>query len=158
MTSTDPPASDPTASPASTRGPRPGPRWTILLVDDEPDILGSVKLVLERSKRGLKVLTATSGAEGLKILASTHIDLLISDFRMPAMDGIEFLARSREIKPDLPRIMFTAYADPELARRAFTEASVVDFLAKTHPPSQLVKKVESLLVEHAAPRVGRPNL
>lgn len=148
MTTTNHP--DPEASRESPKpaGGDAAPRWTILLVDDEPDILLSIKLLVERSKKGVKVVTASSGAEGLEILADTHVDLLISDFKMPGMDGIEFLAKSRELWPGLPRIMFTAYADMELARRAFTEAFVIDFLPKTLGPSQLVAKVESLLVEH----------
>lgn len=142
------PGAAPPAGPAAD----PDPRWTVLLVDDEPDILSSVQLVLERSKKGLKVLTASSGAEGLELLGSRHIDLLISDFKMPVMDGIEFLAKARELRPELPRVMFTAYADSDLARRAFTEAFVSDFLPKTLGSSQLVAKVEALLAE--APATG----
>lgn len=143
------PTPEPVSLPAHPAKDGAGPRWTILLVDDEADILLSIKLLIQRSRKGVKVLTASSGAEGLKVLAGTHVDLIISDFKMPGMDGIEFLAKSRELRPDLPRVMFTAYADPELARRAFAEAFVTDFLPKTLAPSQLVAKVESLLVEHA---------
>lgn len=135
----------------TTSHPTPEARWTILLVDDEPDILGAIQLVLERSKKGMKVLTASSGPEALQILGKTRLDLLISDFKMPVMDGIAFLAQARELRPELPRVMFTAYADAELSRRAFAEASVVDFLPKTMAPKELVEKVEALLAEHAGP-------
>ncbi len=151
MTTTNHPAPDSATMSGEAPGEKSARHWTVLLVDDEPDILGSIKLVLERSKKNVKVVTASSGAEGLGILAQerVHFDLLISDFKMPVMDGIAFLAKAREIRPEIPRILFTAYADPELARRAFTDAFVIDFIPKTLGSGQLIAKVESVLVEHA---------
>ena len=75
------------------------PQRTILLVDDEPDILLSIKVLLERSPMGLEVVTASSGAEGLEVLRSREVDLVISDFKMPGMDGIEFLMQAHQLKP-----------------------------------------------------------
>ena len=129
----------------TSHDPSDPPPRTILLVDDEPDILLSIKLLLERSPKGLKVITASSGPEGLEIVRSTHLDLVISDFKMPGMDGIEFLMQTHQLKPEVPRVMFTAYADAELARRAVTKAFVQEFVAKSLPPRELVKKVEALL-------------
>ena len=129
---------------------------TILLVDDEPDILASIKLLIERSPRGIKVITASSGAQGLEILRNTPVDLVISDFKMPGMDGIEFLVQARALCPGLPRVMFTAYADEKLARRAVTEAFVRDFLPKTLASRELVHKVEALLADIPASPVGAP--
>ena len=125
-------------------------KHTILIVDDEPDILSSLKLLIERSPRGIKVITASSGAEGLEVLRTTLVDLVISDFKMPGMDGIQFLVLARALRPDLPRVMFTAYADEKLARRAITEAFVSDFLPKTLASRELVSKVETLLDAPAA--------
>ncbi|HUR24455.1 MAG TPA: response regulator [Candidatus Thermoplasmatota archaeon] len=127
-----------------TTDPDQGKR-TILVVDDEPDILFSIKLLLERSPKGLQVVTAASGVEGLDVLRSRDIDLIVSDFKMPGMDGIEFLLQAHQLKPDVPRVMFTAYADAELARRAVAEAFVQGFLAKTMPPRELVQRVEAIL-------------
>lgn len=145
MTATTHPTNDAADSRGRPAGGGAAPRWTVLLVDDEPDILGSIKMLLERSKKGVKVVTAPSGTEALQMLREAHFDLLISDFKMPVMDGIEFLAKARELRPELPRVMFTAHADADLARRAFAEAFVHDFLPKTLAPKQLVEKVESLL-------------
>ncbi len=154
MTSTNHPAPDHVNASGNPPGGKLAPRWTVLLVDDEPDILSSIKLVLGRSKMGVDVLTASSGAQGLEILANKHVDLLISDFKMPVMDGIEFLAKSRELRPEVPRIMFTAYADAELEQRAFKEAFVIDFIPKTLTRRELIAKVESFLAKHAVPGVG----
>ena len=81
----------------------------------------------------------------MEVLRSEHVDLVISDYKMPGMDGIEFLVKANELKPDLPRVMFTAYADAELARRAVAEAFVREFIPKTLPPRELVQKVEALV-------------
>lgn len=60
---------------------------------------------------------------------------------MPVMDGLEFLVEVRKRWPDLPRIMFTAYADDQLAHRALSEALVSGFLSKNIDPADIVKAV-----------------
>jgi response regulator RpfG family c-di-GMP phosphodiesterase len=114
-------------------------------VDDEPDVLASFKQLLEESMPGVQVITTTSGRNGIEILERERVDLVMSDFKMPGMDGIEFLVQARRIRPGLPRIMFTAFADEELSRRAISEAVVNDFLSKNVDPGQMVIKVEALL-------------
>ncbi|MEA3142925.1 MAG: hypothetical protein QOG31_249 [Thermoplasmata archaeon] len=139
----DPPSAQ---GPAATMGSKPPPRpWIILVVDDEPDVLSSFKQLLEQSMPGVKVITTTSGRNGIEILERERVDLVMSDFKMPGMDGIEFLVQARRIRPGLPRIMFTAFADEELSRRAISEAVVNDFLSKNVDPGQMVLKVEALL-------------
>ncbi|MHB1260114.1 MAG: response regulator [Thermoplasmatota archaeon] len=123
-------------------------------MDDEPDILESFKTVLELSIPGIKVITSTSGRQGIDILERERVDLVMSDFKMPGMDGIEFLCQARRIRPGLPRIMFTALADEDLARRAISEAVVNAFLSKNVDPGEMVRKVESLLHYDPAPMNG----
>ena len=65
---------------------------SILCVDDEKNILNSLRRLLRQENYNL--LTASSGAEGLKLLEETHVQLVISDQRMPEMSGVEFLSRS----------------------------------------------------------------
>ncbi|MCA1811798.1 MAG: response regulator, partial [Halobacteriales archaeon] len=81
---------------------------TMLAVDDEPDILEGFAMLLEENLR-VHVVTATSGAEGLKILEHTPVDLVISDYRMPGMDGCAFLERAHRLAPGVPLVMVTAY-------------------------------------------------
>lgn len=124
---------------------RPRP-WVILLVDDEEDILETYQTLLESSIPQAKVLTAASGRQGLDLLEGERIDLIIADFKMPGMDGIEFLYQARRRFPHVPRLMFTAYATEELARRAFVETFVGAVLAKTMDPDRLVAEVRRHLV------------
>jgi CheY-like chemotaxis protein len=118
---------------------------TILLVDDEPDILDSVHALLVGGIPGLRVLTARSGREGLEVLAREPVDLIVSDFRMPGMDGIEFLHQCRMRRPEVPRVMLTAFGNEDLARRAVTDAFVSAFISKGAEPDALIDGIRGLL-------------
>ncbi len=85
------------------------PSFDVLLVDDEPNILSALRRLLRAN--GYQVQTATGGNPALALLARAPVDLIISDMRMPEMNGAEFLRRSREIVPGAVRILLTGYAD-----------------------------------------------
>ncbi|MEA3203435.1 MAG: hypothetical protein QOI63_1110, partial [Thermoplasmata archaeon] len=85
------------------------------------------------------------GAAGLARLGRGSVDLVISDFRMPEMDGLEFLRRARAQTPGLPCILMTAYPDARLAVEAVNQAHVNHFLVKPVEPEQLAAVVGSLL-------------
>lgn len=128
------------------------PDKVLLVVDDEPDILELMEIYLEESLPSVDVVRATSGEDALEVLQSRHVDMVISDFRMPRMDGIELLARIRESHKDIPRVLYTAYADPDLERRALEEAGVEEVYRKDLSPQALVQKIEAALFEHAQQR------
>ena len=80
---------------------------TVLIVDDEknyPPILGAVL-----QEEGFESLIANSGQEALEILENSNVDLVLTDMKMPVMDGIQLLERIKGIEPDLPVIMMTAH-------------------------------------------------
>src|SRR5215467_10857661 len=95
------------------------PTPTILLVDDEEMILNSLKSFFA-IEGGYNLLTYTSPIQALTDLELNHksIDLVISDYLMPEMDGISFLAKVKERLPMVPRILLTGYADKENAIKA----------------------------------------
>ncbi len=117
----------------------------VLVVDDEPDLLESLKELLEDCIPGLVVHTAPDGYEGLQVLESQEVDLVISDFRMPGMDGITFLCTARERHPSVARILLTAYPDKELARQATEEAMVETFLTKPPRMNELLAAVNAAI-------------
>lgn len=119
----------------------PARPWVILLIDDEPDILRSLKDLIEMSLPGTKVIPASNGRDGLDILDKERVDVIISDFRMPGMDGIEFLYQARRHHPDIARVMLTAFADEELARRAISEAFVDEFISKAARPKEFLDRI-----------------
>jgi DNA-binding NarL/FixJ family response regulator len=126
--------------------PVPHPRpWVLLLVDDEPDILASIRTLAESSIPGLKVVTAASGRVGLELLDRERVDVIVSDFKMPGMDGIEFLYQCRRRHPNIPRVMLTAFGNEDLARRAVTDAFASAFISKGAEPEAIVAGVSRLL-------------
>lgn len=115
----------------------------VLFVDDEENILSS--LVRLFRKEDYELLTATSGTDGLKILESRDISLVISDHRMPGMTGVDFLARAKEISPDTMRIMLTGYADLEAAISAINKGEVYRFISKPWNDEELKLTVRQSL-------------
>jgi len=101
---------------------------TILIVDDEANILQALKRVFRREP--YRVLTASSGAEGVEILQKEHVDLIISDQRMPEMDGTQFLARAKELYPETIRIILSGYTDVNSITEAINVGNVYKFILK----------------------------
>ncbi|HUR62029.1 MAG TPA: response regulator [Candidatus Thermoplasmatota archaeon] len=116
----------------------------VLIVDDEPDMLLLMRLLVEDAFPGLKVLTASTGHAGLDLLARNSVDVVISDYRMPRMDGLEFLAKAASHVPDSGRILVTAFVDDALADRA-VEAGVDAFVPKGNGPERLLGEIKRLL-------------
>jgi two-component system probable response regulator PhcQ len=116
----------------------------ILVVDDEADILRSMKVYLE-SALGIEVATEPSGLAGLERLRAEPFDLVLSDFRMPGMDGIRFLAAALALRPDTPRILLTAFPDMALAEQALSQARVCLFLTKPIQPAALEDAIRAEL-------------
>lgn len=117
----------------------------LVFVDDELDILSSFKDFLESNVPGLLVKTAESGAKALPLLSQGRVDLLISDYKMPGMDGITFLKRAQEVIPQTPKVLLTAFPKLDLAIEAINEVSVDKFLTKPIPPEKLLQIVRQLL-------------
>ena len=102
---------------------------TILLVDDEEMVLTSIRsfLAIETDYR---VHTFTSPVKALLELDRLNIDLVISDYLMPDMDGITFLGRVKERFPQVPRILLTGYADKENAIKAINDVGLYQYIEK----------------------------
>jgi DNA-binding NtrC family response regulator len=105
-----------------------GKEKNILVVDDEDSVRDSLTSVLERE--GYIVHQAGGGEEGLQILKSQPIHLVISDHNMPGMTGIEFLKLVRERTPNVVRIMLTGDPDPQTIIRSINEGEVYRFIKK----------------------------
>lgn len=114
-------------------------------MDDEEDILSTLKGYLEGSIPGLVVHTATSGQAGLAILRKERIEVILSDYKMPEMDGLEFLSEARALAPDVPRILLTAFPDMQLALRALNEARIAHFFTKPMEPEMVRDVVRTTL-------------
>jgi HD-like signal output (HDOD) protein len=108
---------------------------TVLFVDDEPGILKSLRRLFIDEK--WRILLADSGAAGLKILSAERVDLVVSDFRMPEMDGVEFLAQVKDLYPETTRIFLSGYADKESVTKALAEGYALQILPKPWDDDEL---------------------
>lgn len=103
-------------------------KYLLLCVDDEENILHALRRVFR--KEPYEILTTVSPKEGLALVESQPIAAIISDHRMPEMEGTEFLAAVREKKPEIMRIMLTGYADMKAAIEAINESQVYRYISK----------------------------
>ncbi|WP_454775622.1 response regulator [Janthinobacterium tructae] len=110
-------------------------RRTLLLVDDEPNILASLKRLLRRD--AYHILTANSGQEGLDVLASHAVDVIVSDQRMPGMLGADFLRKAKLLCPQTIRIMLSGYTELQAVTDAVNEGAIFKFLTKPWEDHQL---------------------
>ena len=117
---------------------------TILIVDDEPNYQIVLSEILK--DEGYEVFTANSGLAGLPIVYSTDLDLVLSDMKMPGMDGIAFLEKIKEYNKELPVILITAYAEVEKAVEAM-RLGAFTYLAKPFSNQQLLASVRKA-IEH----------
>jgi CheY-like chemotaxis protein len=108
---------------------------TLLLVDDEPNILASLKRLLRRD--GYHILTAGSGQEGLDVLDSHAVDVIVSDQRMPGMLGADFLRKAKLLCPQTIRIMLSGYTELQAVTDAVNEGAIFKFLTKPWDDHQL---------------------
>ena len=102
---------------------------TIIIVDDEEMVLTSLSSFLNLETE-YDVKTFTSAQEALDYIKDGRCDLVISDYLMPEMDGISFLAQVRELKPSVPRIILTGYADKENAIKAINDVGLFQYIEK----------------------------
>ena len=124
----------------------------ILLVEDEEDIRLSLKELLETSLDRVEVALAANGEEGLQHVRDAPPDLIISDYKMPGMTGLDFLEAARAFLPDTPKVLITAFPDLDLAVKAINDAHIENFLQKPLDPEVVVQKVDRILRMQAARR------
>ena len=115
----------------------------ILFVDDEQHLLDAMR----RQFRGkYEVVTALGGNEGLRVIqAQGPFSVIVSDFKMPLMNGVEFLAKSREVSPNSVRIMLTGYAEHQIAIDAVEKGHVFHFLTKPCALEVLTQAIDAAL-------------
>ncbi len=102
---------------------------TVVIVDDEEMVLTSLSSFLNL-ETDYEVKTFKSAEEALEFIKTNDVDLVMSDYLMPEMDGITFLAQVREIKPQIPRIILTGYADKENAIKAINDVGLFQYIEK----------------------------
>ena len=116
----------------------------ILLVDDDDMVLASLRSLLELETE-YELDTANSGDEALVRSREVDFDLVVSDYLMPGLNGIELLAQLKESQPWAPRILLTGYADKENAIRAINEVGLFQYLEKPWDNTNLLLVIRNAL-------------
>ena len=115
------------------------PPRTILVVDDEPRVLAGLKEVLER--QGFRVYSTTDPLRGIDLLRERDYGVIISDHRMPAMSGLEFLVHCQRIQPNASRVLVTAVLSLPTLVEAINRGEIYRFLAKPWLREELIATV-----------------
>jgi len=116
----------------------------ILLVDDDEMVLASLTALLELETE-YRVQSVPGGSEALAAAGEHDFDLIITDYLMPSMNGIDLLARFKEAQPWAPRILLTGYADKENAIRAINDVGLFQYLEKPWDNAHLLLVIRNAL-------------
>ena len=120
---------------------------TVLCVDDEANILSALRRLLR--SHGFNVIVADGGKAGLEVLESTAVDLVISDMRMPEMDGSQFLEKVRERWPETMRLLLTGFADISSIIEAINRGEIYRYITKPWDDHDLILIVRQALERKA---------
>ena len=120
--------------------------YNILIVDDEKEVLSAMRETLERNKQfKSKIVTAESGLEAMNELKSQSFDIVLSDFKMPEMTGIELLAKVKDKSPSILRMLITGYSDLSTAKNAINKAEVNNYIEKPWDNDELILTIHEAL-------------
>lgn len=120
-----------------------GVKRLVMIVDDEPDMLSMLQLVL-RKKCGCDVITTSSGSNALDLLQTHNPDVIVSDIKMPDLDGLKLLTRIREHDPTISVVIMTGYGTIDMAVQALKDGAY-DFLEKPFDKEHIVRVVNNCL-------------
>ena len=119
----------------------------LLLLDDEPNVLHALQRTIQqfRSTTELRIEAFSDPAQALVRAVEVEFDVVISDYQMPQMDGIEFLRRLRQLQPDAVRLILSASTDFDTVMRAVNEVEILRFIPKPWQQSDLEEAISLAL-------------
>ncbi|HEY6898716.1 MAG TPA: response regulator, partial [Rhodocyclaceae bacterium] len=119
---------------------------TLLLVDDEVSLIHALKRELHGE--GYRLLTAASGEEALGIMAAGEVQVILSDYRMPGMNGVELLTQTRQLYPETVRMVLSGFSDLEAIVDAINLGHIYKFINKPWEREQLCAVVGDAFAQY----------
>ena len=117
---------------------------TVVLVDDEEMVLTSIRAFLTLETE-YTVHTFADPEKGAEFLKTNRSDVVISDYLMPKMNGIQFLAKAKEAQPETPRVLLTGHADKHSAIQAINDVNLFQYLEKPWDNAQLLLVINAAI-------------
>ena len=118
------------------------PRPVVMIVDDEEMVLASVRTLLLLDGE-YEVRSFTNPLEAVKCLLEETVDVMVSDYLMPEMTGIQLLAHAKQLQPEATRVLLTGHADKASAIQAINEVSLFQYLEKPWDNAQLLLVIQT---------------
>ena len=115
---------------------------SVLIVDDEDMVITSVRAYLQL-ETDFEIQGFTDPEEAARFMESNIIDMAVSDYLMPKMNGIQFLARAKQLRPEASRVLLTGHADKQSAITAINEVGLYQYLEKPWDNAQLLLVVQN---------------
>lgn len=128
-----------------------------MIVDDEPMVTRSLESLL-RLETEYAISSFQTPADALNRLKERPADIIVSDFMMPEMNGLEFLRQARELHPDVPRIMLTGYADKENAIQAINEIGLFQYIEKPWDNDHFRMVIRNGIEQHSLRRILKQRI
>ncbi len=123
-------------------------QYEVLIVDDETEILELLRETLEVAQTiDCNVTIATNGKYGLKHVIERHYDIVLSDYQMPGMNGVEFLKRVKEESPETLRFMITGQGNLDVAKEGINQAAIHQYIEKPWDTDELILSLGKALGE-----------
>lgn len=116
----------------------------VLIVDDEDMVITSIRAFLQLETQ-FEVQGFTSPEQAAQHLRTTPVDVVVSDYLMPRMNGIQLLAKAREYQPEAARVLLTGHADKQSAIQAINDVGLFQYLEKPWDNSQLLLVIQSAI-------------
>lgn len=124
-------------------------KYKILIIDDEPNVLKAFKRLFRKERETISVFTTESPDEVFELVTTEEFAVVVSDQRMPTMQGTEVLEKVRELSPETIRITLTGYADKEAAIGAINQGAVYRFLTKPWNDEELKQEIQNGIAQYS---------
>jgi DNA-binding NtrC family response regulator len=129
----------------------------ILVVDDEEDLAESLAEFFRQSMPGIRVQHATTGPDAMAVMAREDVDVIVTDLRMPGMDGLAVLQQADQLAPDAERIVISGFSS-DLTAAALKEHRVSRLFAKPFDVDEFVTAINTLIERRRQRRPLRPSV
>jgi DNA-binding NtrC family response regulator len=122
----------------------PNGQSSVLIVDDEDMVITSIRAFLQLETE-YKITGMTSSLEAAKYLETNPVEVVVSDFLMPKMNGLQLLAKAKEFQPEAARVLLTGHADKQSAIQAINDVGLFQYLEKPWDNQQLLLVIQSAI-------------